>query len=1041
MELTAPPGRALDQARRWLAAMMMMQGDGGGQRPKRVSPGSELLSLAQVACAVLMLVGSLGWLLAARARRLERTRLQRAAARAQGARAGAATSGSAARRPRLPRDSEAAGAVPAAASVPVPPGAAVAEVTTPITSSALPSSSPPPPEGWFRSSAACEGRWPGVSVVLPVKGTRPHSLSNWRSQLASRYPGPLQFVFVVESEQDPACEALRGLLAERAREHEQRRRQAAASADPDADAALLPPLPPARVVVAGLSTGRSQKIHNLLAGVASATRAVAVATAGEVHTDEEEEEDWEEEQEQEGWSARAAAEQADGAAMAATAAAASYRRGAASAPAPAAPDQGAAATAGADSDLVADSDPSAPATAAADAAARTIAAALQDFPYVLCLDDDVALARDHVALMVDCLERDSGLFMATGYPLDLPVPLLPGAGGGGEAAASAALSWGQQQQQPKQHPHHHRRSVSRSLPLLPSLLALVGAGGAGLFDAGRADPPLGEEEEGGGKANAPLPPPLSRPRLASPSQLWGAVLAHAYLAFHMPLLVGFAFGETTPFVWGGCMLLRARELVGAPEAAAQAALRLEEEREEEGGSGCNGHRRRRPPPPPPIRTDPRAAARDADDRALFDPSGVLRAWRRGGYSDDLVVAARCAAARRRVGAPQSALLPQPLAPTYPLPAYWNYLRRQLFVLDCYTGLEDKVLGRVMLAAHSAICVVILLGGLATVGGASAAVGRAVATAASGGGVGGAVLAALAVLKAVPWQTALGVAGFAAAQGGMALLLREAQALMDVLWVPPSSGGGGEAGRSESEADTTAAAAADALPPLQTQPHQAVPPPLAPGSIGSSSFRTMIVHTGSGSGGGSSGPGSVASGSETPCSLVALPGAGGVGGGGASPRHPHAVAAANAAAVAAAAAAAAAPSRLGLWRRKRGARRQQQQQPQAKMPPLPPAAPPPPPPPSAAPAPLAPSPLSPSHPQNNPHHHRPTTAHVSFLLLWLGFAVECALLPCAALWTWLHPHVEWGGVVYHRAGGRVVRVERNEVAAGLVQEQEGLVAVA
>jgi hypothetical protein len=39
--------------------------------------------------------------------------------------------------------------------------------------------------------------------------------------------------------------------------------------------------------------------------------------------------------------------------------------------------------------------------------------------YVLCLDDDVALHVGAVGMLVDVMEADAGLFMATGYPFDV----------------------------------------------------------------------------------------------------------------------------------------------------------------------------------------------------------------------------------------------------------------------------------------------------------------------------------------------------------------------------------------------------------------------------------------------------------------------------------------------------------------------------------------------------------------------------------------------------------------------------------------------
>lgn len=47
-----------------------------------------------------------------------------------------------------------------------------------------------------------------VSVVLPVKGVRAHSLENWQTHLGVSYPGKLEYIFVVESEDDPAYRKL-----------------------------------------------------------------------------------------------------------------------------------------------------------------------------------------------------------------------------------------------------------------------------------------------------------------------------------------------------------------------------------------------------------------------------------------------------------------------------------------------------------------------------------------------------------------------------------------------------------------------------------------------------------------------------------------------------------------------------------------------------------------------------------------------------------------------------------------------------------------
>jgi hypothetical protein len=86
-------------------------------------------------------------------------------------------------------------------------------------------------------------RLPRVSVIMPLKGLGEHNLQNWKTQITSLYGGPLEFLFVVESQDDPAYRAVSRLIVEYKDKLE------------------------AKVVVAGFSTTCSQKIHNQLIGV------------------------------------------------------------------------------------------------------------------------------------------------------------------------------------------------------------------------------------------------------------------------------------------------------------------------------------------------------------------------------------------------------------------------------------------------------------------------------------------------------------------------------------------------------------------------------------------------------------------------------------------------------------------------------------------------------------------------------------------------------------------------------------------------------
>ncbi|KAJ9551144.1 hypothetical protein OSB04_015189 [Centaurea solstitialis] len=95
--------------------------------------------------------------------------------------------------------------------------------------------------GW--AGAAYVGPIARGHVVMPLKGFGEHNLHNWRTQLTSLYGGPLEFLFIVDSTEDPAYHAVSRLLLD---------------FKDDVDA---------RIVVAGPSTTCSQKIHNQLVGV------------------------------------------------------------------------------------------------------------------------------------------------------------------------------------------------------------------------------------------------------------------------------------------------------------------------------------------------------------------------------------------------------------------------------------------------------------------------------------------------------------------------------------------------------------------------------------------------------------------------------------------------------------------------------------------------------------------------------------------------------------------------------------------------------
>ncbi len=125
-----------------------------------------------------------------------------------------------------------------------------------------------------------------------------------------------------------------------------------------------------------------------------------------------------------------------------------------------------------------------------------------------------------------------------------------------------------------------------------------------------------------------------------------SLLAYAVLAYHLPLVIPFSLSERVDFVWGGFLLLR-----GADVAA--------------------------------------------------DALGLLAAWREGGYSDDLAAAARATELGLKVAVPRSAVFAQWVEPPPSVRAYWNYLRRQLAVLDTYHNAHARRVNWALAALHAA----------------------------------------------------------------------------------------------------------------------------------------------------------------------------------------------------------------------------------------------------------------------------------------------------------------------------------------------------
>lgn len=83
-----------------------------------------------------------------------------------------------------------------------------------------------------------------------------------------------------------------------------------------------------------------------------------------------------------------------------------------------------------------------------------------------------------------------------------------------------------------------------------------------------------------------------------------------------------------------------------------------------------------------------------------DRYGILRAFKDGGYSDDMILGAVCSKHGLRVGVPSVAILPQRLEKGMTWPKYLNYIYRQLYVLDTYVDGHNRRLNLILLAVHS-----------------------------------------------------------------------------------------------------------------------------------------------------------------------------------------------------------------------------------------------------------------------------------------------------------------------------------------------------
>ncbi|XP_020221804.1 uncharacterized protein LOC109804398 [Cajanus cajan] len=124
----------------------------------------------------------------------------------------------------------------------------------------------------------------------------------------------------------------------------------------------------------------------------------------------------------------------------------------------------------------------------------------------------------------------------------------------------------------------------------------------------------------------------------------GSLGSYCIYEYHMPCSMGFATGGQTFFLWGGCMMMHAEDF-------------------------------------------------------RKDNCGVVSGLRDGGYSDDMTLAAIAGAHKKLISSPPVAVFPHPLASDLNFGRYWNYLRKQTFVLESYVTKVNQVMNRALFAVH------------------------------------------------------------------------------------------------------------------------------------------------------------------------------------------------------------------------------------------------------------------------------------------------------------------------------------------------------
>ncbi|KAK4784668.1 hypothetical protein SAY86_019036 [Trapa natans] len=124
----------------------------------------------------------------------------------------------------------------------------------------------------------------------------------------------------------------------------------------------------------------------------------------------------------------------------------------------------------------------------------------------------------------------------------------------------------------------------------------------------------------------------------------GSLGSYCIYEYHMPCSMGFATGGKTFFLWGGCMMMHA-------------------------------------------------------DDFRYDRYGVVSGLSDGGYSDDMTLAAIAGAHKQLITSPPVAVFPHPLSSDLSFSRYWNYLRKQTFVLESYVTKVNWIMNRALFSSH------------------------------------------------------------------------------------------------------------------------------------------------------------------------------------------------------------------------------------------------------------------------------------------------------------------------------------------------------